>query len=390
MRLLIIHNRYQVRGGEDVAVDRELNLLQTAGHEVELFSVSNDSIQGFRERLNTAWNASYSNVSKIAIQKKIQEFRPEIVHVHNFFPLISPSVYDSCKDQGVPVVQTLHNYRIACANGLFLRDGKPCEDCLTKGFAQSIKNRCYRDSLSATLPVYHMISTGWRRNIWNEKVTKFWAITGFARDKFIQAGIDPEKISVKPNFSPDISLGQPGITRGNSGLYVGRLSQEKGIFNLLTAHQRRSFPLRIVTSERPSQDQLRDGVQYVVGGGANEVAREMLTCAFLVMPTECYEGGVPLVLLEGMAASTPMIVSRIGEMARIFTHEENALLIEPGNPEMLSQAVARIQADSNLRAKIGLGARRIFEEKFSEKTNLKMMETLYREVLAAKYQNSGV
>src|SRR5690606_25449192 len=135
--------------------------------------------------------------------RKIEEFKPDIVHVHNFFPLLSPAVYDAANAAGVPVVQTFHNYRTICANGLFLRNAEPCELCLKKSVAHSLRFGCYRNSIAATAPVFAMIAWHKARGTWNRKPDKIIVPTEFSRRKFIEFGIEPDRITVKPNFSPD-------------------------------------------------------------------------------------------------------------------------------------------------------------------------------------------
>ena len=214
--VLILHNHYQQAGGEDAVAAGERALLREHGHEVHLHSVSNDAIQGLWVKTVTAWRTPYSQWGRRETTRIINETAPDIVHVHNFFPLLSPSVYDACLDAGVPVVQTLHNYRTICPGSLLMRDGKLCEDCIQGTPYQGALHGCYRDSRLGSLAVARMVDTHRRRGTWENKVDRFIALTEFARGKFVQAGFPAQKIVVKPNFVEAAEPGPPADAEGES------------------------------------------------------------------------------------------------------------------------------------------------------------------------------
>jgi glycosyltransferase involved in cell wall biosynthesis len=229
MKILQLHNRYQITGGEEGVVQAEQQLLKSNGHEVQLLEVSNDDITSPLDKALVAVNALYSKPSKQRVGSAIDEFQPDVVHVHNFFPLLSPSIYDACRDRKVPVVQTLHNYRLACSKAMFFRDGEICETCLEQNSPwPGVKYGCYRDSVAQTAVVASMLALhGWRKT-WQERVNAFIALTEFQRQKLVQAGLPGDRVHVKPNF-----LFAPDSSRQTAAtpfvLTVGRLSEEKGI-----------------------------------------------------------------------------------------------------------------------------------------------------------------
>src|SRR5271169_3732856 len=226
MKVLIVHNRYQHVGGEETVVANEQALLDSYGWETRLWSVSNDAITGTWSKITAAVRAPYSRPARDELARLIAEFMPAVVHVHNFFPLLSPSVYDACRAAGVAVVQTLHNYRTICLGALLTRDGHPCEDCISGSPYQGALHGCYRGSRIGTLAVARMIDTHRRRGTWLHKVDRFIALSAFARKKFIAAGFPADRIAVKPNFAVDRGTATAAARAG--ALYVGRLSSEKG------------------------------------------------------------------------------------------------------------------------------------------------------------------
>lgn len=233
MRILLVHNEYRGPGGEDVVLANEHCLLIERGHAVHVAKVTNADISGWAAKARAAWYTSYRPQSRFWLAGNIQDFTPDVVHVHNFFPLLTPAIYDACFDAGVAVVQTLHNYRTVCANGLLLREGRPCEDCILGSPYQAVLHRCYRGSRLGSWTVARLIQVHRSRNTWRDKVTRFIALTRFARSKFVEAGLPAEKIVVKPNFVPD--PGPPTNDSRQGALFVGRLAPEKGITTLLRA-----------------------------------------------------------------------------------------------------------------------------------------------------------
>ena len=295
MRILQIHNRYKISGGEDVTVESESFLLKKNNNVVDYFGVTNENIQGVKVKIKTAINVCYSREYSNKLSKRIKDFQPDIVHVHNFFPLLTPSIYDVSRLFGVPVIQTLHNYRIICPGSYMIRNGKICEDCLSGTAYKAALHGCYRDSRIGSLVVADMVQTHRKRETWNEKVNIFIALTEFSKKKFVQAGFPSERLHVKPNFIyPD-----PGTGHGDGKytLFVGRISREKGILTLLKAYEKiQGIPLKIIGDgpliedvNKIMRDKNLSNIELLGQRDRKEVFQFMKDAMFIVFPSEWYE-----------------------------------------------------------------------------------------------------
>ncbi|MBV8662394.1 MAG: glycosyltransferase family 4 protein, partial [Hyphomicrobiales bacterium] len=244
MRVLVVHNFYQNPGGEDSVVREELSLLQRSGVDVDLFSVSNDDITGPVRTLATAIEVVYNPWARRALGKKLAEFRPDVVHIHNFFPRLSPSILDACRGAGAPSVLTLHNYRIMCPSALLYPEEALRERSLQHPCWWTVPRRVYRNSFGGTLALSVMVEFHKRALTWSRKVDRFIALTNWAKQKFVVGGLPAEKIVVKPNFAarPPSFAG----LRRHGALFVGRLDQQKGVPTLLDAWKSVDYPLKII------------------------------------------------------------------------------------------------------------------------------------------------
>jgi glycosyltransferase involved in cell wall biosynthesis len=381
MNILTVHNYYQHQGGEEQVFQSESELLEENGHQVWRYTLTNDRI-GEMSSLSllgkTLWNHQvYGELRSLIRKEQIQ-----IAHFHNTFPLISPSAYYACKAEGIPVIQTCHNYRLLCANGMFLREGKVCEDCLGKLIpVPSIQHKCYRNSQTASAGVAAMLTTHRLAKTWNRQVDKYIALTEFARQKLIQGGISPQKIVVKPNFvNPD-----PGFGDGSGGyaLFVGRLSQEKGIDLLLSAWEQigNTFPLKIV-GDGPLADRVEAaansslGIDWVGRKSMEEVYTLMKDAAFLVFPSRWYEG-FPRTIIESFAVGTPVIAANLGSMSTLITPQQTGLHFQAGNVEDL---VAKVMwAGNNLEymTQLRQKTRAEFLAKYTTEDNYRTLLEIY-------------
>lgn len=357
MRILIAHNRYQQEGGEDAVVANEARLLEERGHDVSLHDVTNDSISGWRSQFATAARLAYSNEARRYFAERVAAVRPEIVHVHNFFPLLTPSIYDACAQSGVAVVQTLHNYRIMCAGALLMRDGKPCHTCVTGSPYWGAWHGCYRQSRLASAAVAHMISRHRRQETWATKVDRFIALSNFARDQFIAAGIPADRISVKSNVVFDPGMG--GDKARHGGLFVGRLSPEKGAGDLVRAWREIEAPLTII-GDGPLAPYLKTAagpnVRFLGKVGRERVNVEMRKAAFLVLPSLCYEN-FPMAVAEAFSCSLPALVSRMGAMQEIVADGMTGCHFSPGDPADLAAKAGWALAHPEALSLMGRNAR---------------------------------
>jgi glycosyltransferase involved in cell wall biosynthesis len=382
MRVLIVHNRYQQTGGEDTVVTNEHALLNRQGWEVRLWSVSNDVIAGPLKKISTALRATYSQPAREQLVRIIGEFGPEVVHVHNFFPLLSPSVYDACRYTGVAVVQTLHNYRTICAGVYLLRDGRPCEDCIDASPYQAALYGCYRGSRIGSLAVARMIDTHRRRGTWLHNVDRFIALSAYAKSRFVAAGFPADRIAIKPNFAEDRPFAGSAARAG--ALYLGRLSPEKGIVTLLRAWNGLEVPLRIV-GDGPLRQVVENSAEpTIVALGRRtpaEVVGEIAQAAFLVVPS-IWPENFPMVIVEAFSQGLPVIASRIGSLAEIIKDGRTGLLCQPGEAEDLATKVLWAYHHPEEMRMMGANARRVYEEKYSPSVNFEQLVKIYKAAVA--------
>lgn len=384
MRVLLLHNRYQIQGGEDTVVAQEAEMMRSRGVAVEVFEVNNEAISGAREKIDTTLHMFYSSKMRDQVRAKIRAFKPSIMHVHNFFPRLTPSVYDAAIAEQVPVVQTLHNYRLMCSGGMFFRDDKICLDCVQSGSRlPALQHRCYRGSLPGTAALNTMMAFHEWKGTWRTKVDRFITLTSFARSMFIDhAGIPGEKIIVKANVVPDIAAPEG---EKHYAIYVGRLSPEKGISTILRAVQQPSFPMPLkVVGSGPLQEEVErhaadKRIEFVGKRSSKEVHELVRNAKMLIAPSMWHEAGVPLVIGEAFSAGVPVITTRIQPMMSVIEHEQNGLLIEPGNDEQLCEAARRMVADPALYAHLSAEARRTYEQLYQPDTNFGALMSVYDE-----------
>jgi glycosyltransferase involved in cell wall biosynthesis len=382
LRILLVHNRYQISGGEDTVFAAEKAMLETNGHEISTLEPSNLEITGWLSQMKAGLRAIYSLSAQQRMSTKISEFRPNIVHVHNFFPLLSPSIYTACRQARVPVVQTLHNYRLLCPNALFFRDGHVCEDCLERIAPwPGVLHACYRGSRLATAPVAAMLTIHRALKTWMDNVDAYIALTEFSRQKFIEGGLPREKILVKPNFV--YSAPATGKGEGGFALFVGRLSEEKGITTLLSAWEKlgEEMPLKIagdgpLINEVESAARRCRGIERLGRVSHDCVVELMQHAAVVVFPSVCYETfGVSII--EAFAAGTPVIASNLGSMSSLVAHRRTGLLFRAGDPADLAAQVEWMVAHPHEWREMRRNARAEFEAKYTAEKNYETLIHIY-------------
>lgn len=392
MKILIAHNSYQRPGGEDVVCASEISLLRAAGHEVVEYMRHNDEIQEYSiaEKASLGWRTSWSQRANRELGNILARELPGVAHFHNTFPLISPSAYYACRAAGVPVVQTLHNYRLLCPGGNLFRDGHVCEECVSHSLRRSILHACYRDSRLASTVVAGMLAVHRLLRTWAEQVDLFLVCTEFARRKFIEAGFDDARIRAKPNFiAPD-----PGTHTGsgNTALFIGRLSHEKGPQLLPAAWSKlvETIPLEIV-GEGPLLTSLEAdcarldlrSVHFSGWLGAPEATERLHSARFLIVPSVCYEG-FPMAIAEAYACGVPVIAAGHGGLAEIVREGYTGLHFAPGNANDLASKVAWAWSHPREMETMGQFARKEFETKYNAGAALKSLESAYESVLSGR------
>ena len=385
MKVLFLHNRYRYRGGEDTAVDAELRLLQEHGIGVEIFQRDNRDLDT-RESVKLIWRTMWNRQVYRQVQDHIASFRPDLVHLHNWFPQLSPAAVVAARRCGVPVVATLHNYRLLCANGLLFRDGQVCEACLGTALPwPAVRYQCYRNSRMATVVAAGALAYHQRRETWTDSIAAFIALTEFARRKFIVAGLPAEKIHVRANCV-DVPAGVRPRRRGRYFLFAGRLSPEKGITTLLRAFDRFRSELRIV-GDGPDAGRVRawcadrPWIRYLGEKPRQQVVELMQGARALIVPSHCYEGGIPMVLVEAMALAVPVVASRTGGLGEAVTCGENGLLFDPGDDGQLQRHCRRLLDEPALGQRLGEGARAVFHRRYHRERVFQQLIAVYQSVL---------
>lgn len=374
-RVLVVHNAYQQRGGEDSVVESEIALLREHGHEVELLLRHNDDVERL-SKLDVALQTLWSSRTVRDVQDVLQRFRPDVVHVHNTLPLVSPSVFWAASRLGVPTVMTLHNFRLLCPQATLLRDGAICERCVGHLPLPAIRHRCYRGSLAHTAGLASMLMLHRGLGTFRHKVNRFIALTEFGRNKFIEGGLDADRIDVKPNFVHWMPRPDEGARQG--GLYVGRLSVEKGVEPLLDAIKRHPGHRLQVIGTGPFDEAMAAaaGNAWLGARPLNEVLERMRRSAYLVVPSVCYEG-FPRTIVEAFACATPVIASRRGSLAELIDEGRTGLLFDPDDPAEMVERLKWADAHPDAMRAMGEAARLVYEERFSPARNHALLMQVY-------------
>ena len=383
--ILMVHNYYQSHApsGEDGVFHEDEKLLRSKGHKVTLFTRHSDAIKEFSPLKKSAlmWQITWSRESYRAIEEMIKLEKPDIVHVCNTFPLISPSIYYACHKYGIPVVQTVQNYRLFCASGVFFRENSVCEECMEHGSLRAIKYGCYRNSRLQTIPLVLMRQFHRLLGTWANCVDVYVAATEFSRQKLIQGGLPAERVAVKPNFF--LSIPEPSYSYGSYVIFLGRLSVEKGVRTLLNAWKHlQDIPIKIIgdgilKDEVISATKSNPCIEFL-GHISNEQCLELLKHSmFMVMPSEWYES-FPMTIREAFASGKSVVASRMGAMAEIVNDGRTGLLFEPGNPDDLVAKVQWLIEHKEIAMQMGKAARAEFEAKYTAEKNYEILMNIYK------------
>lgn len=381
MKVIMCHNYYRQPGGEDQVFYDECWLLEKFGHQVVRYEKHNSEIDKLGKRgvaQSTIWNSAV----RIELDELVAESKPDIVHFHNTFPLISPSAYSAAKKHRVPVIQTLHNFRIFCPGSTLVREGKICEKCVTKTFAwPSVAHGCYRESRPMTGIVAARNAIHRIRGTWSNQVGKLIALTEHSRGLFVKAGFPEEHICVKPNFvRPDPG---PRDQPGESAIFVGRLSREKGIHVLLDAWTKHNcnIPLAIV-GDGPLSDMVISAaaenprIQWLGQLAFDQVLEKIRDSKMLIMPSVWYET-FGRAVIEAFAAGVPVVASNVGAMKELVSDGLTGLHFEVGSPEDLADKVRKLAGNNEMSDQLGNHARQEFIDKFSADKNYEILMDIY-------------
>jgi glycosyltransferase involved in cell wall biosynthesis len=399
MKIVLAHNFYgsEAPSGENEVFRAEAELLRQQGHTVIELTRHSDEIRrqgiwgSIRGGVSTPWNP----FSLRTTQRLIRQEAPDILHVHNSFPLLSPSVFYATRNTATATVLTLHNFRIYCAAGILLRDGKPCTECLDlRSVRPALRYRCYRGSLAATAPLAAMVWLHRHLKTWETQVDAFIALTEFQKDILCEAGLPRDRVFVKPHFYPNPPEPLPWAEREDKVLFVGRLGAEKGCYVLLEAW-------RLWGEEAPRLEVIGDGPErtyleaLVTQAGLShkvifrgqlpfhETQRHLSGARLLVLPSLCFEG-FPMVIREAYALGVPVAASRLGSMPCLIAEGITGTLFEAENPKELLEKVKHAWRRPQELATWGAAARQEFEQKFAAEVNHRLLMQIYAEAILYK------
>lgn len=380
LRVLVVHNRYRSLqpGGEDRVVDQETALLADSGVEVTTFGRSSDDIAS-KSLLGKAlvpvqvpWSAS----ARVALRAQLQAQRPDVVHIHNTFPLLSPSVVAACADVGVPAVATLHNYLQVCPRGTLFRDGQVCTECTGRLPVPAVRHGCYRDSRLASVPLaLNMVAN---RSRWWVGIRRFFCISEAQRALLIQGGMPAHLLAVKHNFVVD-----PGVQRSRAGkhvLYLGRLTEEKGLHELMRAWEQLAgsgihpVPL-VIAGTGPLENVVRTwaagrGDVHYLGLRSRAECQELTAQAAAVVAPSIWLESFGLTVVEAMAAAVPVAAAAHGAFPELVQDRVTGFLHPPGDVAALASALRRLLADTDRNMALGRAARRSYEAQFTPEIGL--------------------
>lgn len=383
MKILVAHNRYQHAGGEDSVVESEIALLQQQGHDVRLYGRHNDEL-GHIPRQRAAQDAIWSRQTTRDIKAIASEFRPDVIHVHNTFPLISPSLYWAANRAGIPVVQTLHNFRLLCPQAMLLRNGSVCEDCVGKSPWNGVTRGCYRNSRVQSAVLAGMLTAHRALGTYRHKIARYIALNDFCRDVFIRGGLPAEKIAVKPNFVAPAPLADSLDDQREGFLFVGRLSSEKGIRTLADAMRMAAGKWQCTVVGTGDEDGLLrnlDGVSLAGWQDGAAIQQRMRASRALVMPSIWYEN-FPRTLVEAFSCGLPVIASRLGAMATLIRDGETGLLFDPASADDLCKKLEWANTHPDEMARMGKNALREYTEQYTPQRNYQTLMAIYDDALS--------
>ncbi|HUG68357.1 MAG TPA: glycosyltransferase [Pirellulaceae bacterium] len=385
MKILACHNYYQQRGGEDCSFEQEAELLTSNGHQVVRYTLHNDQVDRVGKVAlagKTIWNrAAYRDVLAL-----IRRERPDVMHCTNTFPLLSPAIYYAARRERVPVIQALRNYRLLCPKAQFLRDGKVCEDCLNKLIPwAAVQHRCYRDDRAATMVLSAMLVTHRLWRTWERQVTLFYTPSEFARQTYIRAGFQEDRVMVKPNFTTDNV--RVGTGSGGYAVYVGRLSPEKGISTLLSAWSQLDLSLRLkVIGDGPDAQLVQQAaaqdsrIEWLGLRSITDILEILADATCLVFPSIWYET-FGRTIIESFSVATPVVVARMGAMAELVEEHHNGLLFTPGDAVDLVDKVRQLCELTSQNSRLRQGARETYERLYTPQQNYDGLLAIYQQAL---------
>jgi glycosyltransferase involved in cell wall biosynthesis len=392
VKILFIHNRYQQAGGEDVAFNAEVELFKQQ-HEVFELLFDNDNITTAVEKVRAGIAGVYNFSSAKKVNAIIKVFNPDIIHIHNLFFNVSPSVLFEADRSKIPVIITLHNYRLICCNALLLRNNRICELCINKKMPHyGIKYKCYRKSAVGSAMLTAITGIHKYMKTWSTHVAQYVCLTDFAKTKFINSSlaVNGNQLTVVPNFVFDANIKVK--KRGDFFLYVGRISEEKGVELLVKAFSTNAKQKLIIIGDGPLKDDLENqyvslNTSFIGKKEKSEVMDLMGRCKALIFPSLCYEG-MPFTIIEAFSTGTPVIASNLGAMADMIKDEVNGFHFNANDEEDLRRAINKFnQLSEEEYQAMSAQARLSYEQNYHPETHYKAMMSIYEKAIQ-NYHNA--
>ena len=393
MKILIVHNEYSIHGGEDEVVEKYFKYIQQYGINVKLYKVSNRSLNN--ASIVKKIHLFFKNIRMKRLEHDLSdilnEYAPDIVHIHNVYPLITPRIYYEAKKRNIKIVQTLHNYRFICPNGLLFRNGKICEICSErKNLFHCFINKCYRNSYLQSFWYAYMITKA-RNKGWFQFIDRFIALNPFIVNKMIENGYEKSKFVIIPN-GIERTVRNKNIEKKEYLLYIGRLSNEKGILTLIKAVNKTEYTLLIAGTgplEQSIYDYIKNNdrvklLEFVCGEEKEKLISEAKA---VIEPSECYDNS-PTVVIESFSYGVPVIVSEIGGVQFMVQENSNGYKFKAGNVEDLFEKINLLFQDNNYDHLCN-GALATFEEKYEKNIIMNKLIILYNELLQEKFSGGG-
>lgn len=385
----MVHNHYgdYAISGEAVVMRAEAELLRSHGHTVQVYERTNKEIKNMRivGKIQALYQIPWSKDTYRTIKKLIANFRPDVMHVHNYWFLLTPSIFAAAKEFSVATVLTLHNYRMICPGGQFLFKNKPCEMCLDGKPWRVVWRRCRGGSQLKSILMLYLYLASRKREFLSPWVDAYISLSNFARKKHIDAGLPGEKIYVKPNFMEDPIQSGEVSPCGKSAVFVGRISTEKGVRLLMEAWQGMKQPLTVVGGGSGLEKMkllASKNIEFLGQRSGMEALQKIRDAEFLVFPSVCYEG-FPLTILEAMALGRPVLASDLAPRREMVCDGETGLLFRAGDPKDLREKAMRLFSNSVLCAKMGKAGRERYLEKYTPEANYKMLMGIYRKAMSS-------
>ncbi len=387
MNILQIHNRYKYKGGEWTVVKQEYDLL-VKNHTVEQFIVNNrDVLTSVFNKAKLVFKTHYNSESKQRVREKLNDFKADVMHVHNFFPLLSPSIFEAAREAGIPSVLTLHNYRLIHPNGLMYYNGEIDNRSINGSAYRCVFDGVYRNSIFQTAVLAHMIEYHRKNNTWKKFPSAFIALSEFSKEMFVQGGLPEERILVKPNFLKDPVPEHKELKlspqKEDIFLYVGRISYEKGVQDLIHFWLEHNISSKLViagdgplreTLEKKSEGHSR--IEWLGQLSRKKTLSKLSVAKALIFPTKWYEGQ-PLILLEALAMGCPVITSKIGNPRQIISHGKTGFHFTPGNFKELHHYLDIINSDPQKTGELSANARKEFLKKYTPEQNYERLLEIY-------------